>query len=60
MRYSCSRTLREVEEARSLLQWGIQATKVNKAQIAEEMMLLKRVFDAYKPARRFYTWRVDG
>ncbi len=57
---SCSRTLREVEEARSLLQWGIQATKVNRAQIAEEMMLLKRVFDAYKPARRFHTWRVDG
>jgi hypothetical protein len=57
---SCPRTLLEVESARNLLQWGIRITKSHKAQIAEELMLLKRVFDAYKPAGRVHTWRIDG
>jgi hypothetical protein len=57
---SCSRTAHEVADARKLLQWGIQATKAHKAQMAEELMLLKRVFDAYRPARLAHTWRLEG
>jgi hypothetical protein len=57
---SCTRTLREVEDARKLFEWSIQATKAHKAQMAEELMLLRRVFDAYRPARRPHTWRLEG
>jgi hypothetical protein len=54
------RTLTEVDDARGLLQWGLQQTHVHKTQIAEELMLLKTVFEAYKPPRRVNTWRVEG
>ena len=57
---SCPRTLPEIEDARNLLQWGIRLTTSQKAQIAEELMLLKRVFDAYRTPRRSSTWRLDG
>jgi hypothetical protein len=57
---SCCRTLQEIEEARNLLQWGVEATKAQKAQLAEELVLLRRVFDAYRPPKRFHTWHVEG
>jgi hypothetical protein len=57
---SCARTLPEVEDARKLLQWSIQATKAHKARMAEDLMLLKRVCDAYRPKRSAHTWRVEG
>jgi hypothetical protein len=57
---SCSRTLPEVEDARNLLQWGVQATIARKAGLAEELMLLKSVFDAYGRPRRFHTWHLEA
>jgi hypothetical protein len=54
------RTLEEVNDARNLLQWGLQHTHAHKTQIAEELMLLKTVFEAYKPTRRSHTWRIEG
>jgi hypothetical protein len=57
---STNRTLQEVEEARTLLEWGVQAAKAQKAQMAEELMLLKRVCDAYGSSRPFHTWRLEG
>lgn len=57
---SRSRTLPEIEEAKRLFEWGITATKTEKAQMVEDLMLLKRVFDAYGPPRRFHTWRLEG
>ena len=57
---SRSRTREEVAEARNLMMWGIEATKAHKAQMAEELMLLKRVCDAYRPAPRAHHWRVEG
>ena len=57
---SFNRTLQEIEEARTLLLWGIQAAKTQKANMAEELMLLKRVCDAYGSLRPFHTWRIEG
>jgi hypothetical protein len=57
---SRSRTLVEIEDARSLLQWGVQVAKAQKAQMAEDLMRLKRVFDAYGPLKRKHTWRLEG
>lgn len=57
---SCSRTLPEVEEARNLLQWAVLATRARKARMAEELMLLKKIVDAYRPPMRFHTWRIEG
>jgi hypothetical protein len=57
---SCSRTPAEIEDALNLLQWGVQSFKAQKAQMAEELMLLRRVFDAYGPPKRFHTWRIEG
>ena len=57
---SSNRTVQEVEEARTLLQWGVQAAKTQKAHMAVELMLLKRVCDAYGSLRPFHTWRIEG
>jgi len=57
---SRSRDLAETEDAKRLLQWGIEATKAHKAQVVEELMLLKRFFDAYGPPKRNHTWRIEG
>ena len=57
---SRSRSIEEIEDARDLLQWGIAASKAQKAQLAEELMLLKRFFDAYQAPRRGHTWRIDA
>lgn len=57
---SYSRTLAEIEDAKSLLQWGVEATKAHKAQIAEELMLLGRVCDAYGSPKPCHTWRLEG
>lgn len=57
---SCSRTLPEIEEARALLQWGVRAAKAHKAHIAEELMSLKTICDAYGSPKRFHTWRMEG
>jgi hypothetical protein len=57
---SRTRTLAEIESARDLLRWGIGATKANRTQIASELMLLKRVFDAYGPPKRNHTWRLEA
>jgi len=57
---SYSRTLAEIEDAKNLLQWGIEATKTHKVQLAEDLMLLKCAFDAYKSPRRCHTWRLEG
>jgi hypothetical protein len=54
------RTSAETEDARRLLQWGIDATNALKAQMVEELMLLKRFFDAYGPPKRTHTWRIEG
>ncbi len=57
---SGSRSLQEIESARNLFKWGIEVTSARKVRIAEELMRLKRVFDAYLPNRHSQTWRVIG
>ena len=54
------RTVEEIEHARDLFAWGIQATRLKEARMSEQLMLLKRVCDAYGPPRRFHTWRLEG
>jgi hypothetical protein len=54
------RTAHEMEQARDLLEYGLQITRARKAGISEELMLLRSVFDAYRPPRRFHTWRLEG
>jgi len=54
------RSIEEIDDARNLLQWGIAASKAQKAQLAEELMLVKRFFDAYRAPRRDHTWRIDA
>jgi hypothetical protein len=54
------RTLQEIEAARNLFEWGVQAATSRKAHLAEELMFLTRVFDGYVPPRRSHTWRLDG
>jgi hypothetical protein len=55
-----SRSRQEIESARNLFKWGIHVTSTRKARIAEELMSLKRVFDAYLPRKHTQTWRVIG
>lgn len=57
---SAPRNLEEIESARNLLRWGIEVTRARKVGIAEELMRLKSVFDAYLPNRRSQTWHVIG
>lgn len=57
---SGSRTPTEIQDAQQMLEWGIQITKGQQAQWVEELMLLKRVFDAYGSPHCCHTWRVDG
>ena len=57
---SRSRRLAEIEAARHLLAWGVQAAQTQKAQMAEDLMLLRNVVDAYGSPRRCHTWRLDG
>jgi hypothetical protein len=55
-----SRTVAEVEAARTLLQWAVSAAQMHKAQLAEDLMLLQRVSEAYSLPRRSNTWGVEG
>jgi hypothetical protein len=57
---SAPRTVQEVEQARDLFEWGVRLTRTQEARMSEELMLLKSVFDAYRPPRRFHTWRIEG
>ncbi|HEY3835910.1 MAG TPA: hypothetical protein VGL72_05045 [Bryobacteraceae bacterium] len=57
---SRGRSLKEVDDARNLLAWGLQQTHAHKAQIAEELMLLKTLVDAYARPVSPHTWRVEG
>jgi len=54
------RELTEVAEARQLLEWSLQQMSTQKAQIAEELMSLKRFCDAYSVPKRVHTWRLEG
>ena len=53
-------TLEEVETARNLFNWGVQAAMARKANLAEEWMTMKRVVDGYVPPRRSQPWCLDG
>jgi hypothetical protein len=55
-----TRNLQEIESARTMLAWGIDVTSAHKVQIAEELIRLKRVFDAYVPQPFTQTWRIVG
>jgi hypothetical protein len=55
-----NRTLAEVEDARTLLQWAVNSAQTYKAQLAEDLMRLQRVSDAYALPRRPPTWRIEG
>jgi hypothetical protein len=57
---SASRSREEIESARNLFKWGIDVTSTHRVRIAEELMRLKSVFDAYVPRKRTQTWRVVG
>jgi hypothetical protein len=57
---SSSRTPSEVEDARNLFEWAIQEVTIQKTQIADQLMLLKRIIEVYRPPNSFHTWRVDG
>jgi hypothetical protein len=57
---SSPRTVQEIESAKDLFKWGIEVTSARKMGIAEELMRLKNIFDAYVPNRRSQTWHVIG
>ncbi len=54
------RTLQEVGDARNLFAWGVQVTTAHKARVAEELILLTKVLNAYAPRKRSHTWRLQG
>lgn len=54
------RSLAEVESARGLFEWGARTTESNKRAMAEDLMILRRVFKDYVPPRHRHTWCVDG
>jgi hypothetical protein len=55
-----ARTVREIEDARRLFEWGIAAASSQRTQMAEELMLLRRMLEAYGTPNRFHTWRLEG
>ena len=57
---SGTRTAQEIEDAKHLFEWGVQITRTHEARLPEELMLLKRVFNAYGAPRRVHTWRLEG
>ena len=57
---SASRSREEIESARDLFEWGVGVTCARRVQIAEELMRLRTVLDAYQPPTRVETWRVIG
>ena len=57
---SASRDCQEVESARELVKWGISVTSAHRIEIAEELMRLKTVVDAYLPRKPGETWRMVG
>lgn len=50
----------EIESARNLLEWGVQAAKTHKMQMAEKLMLLRDLSNTYRPQRRVHTWRIEA
>lgn len=57
---SGSRSRQEIKSAMDLFAWGISVTTARRLQMAEELMRLRTVLDAYLPRRPFETWRVIG
>jgi hypothetical protein len=57
---SAPRNRQEIESARDLFKWGISLTTARRVQIAEELMRMKTVLDAYLPRKPFETWRMVG
>jgi hypothetical protein len=53
-------TVQQIEAAQDLFEWAIARTRTQKVRLSEELMLLKRCLDAYAPAQRTHTWRVEG
>ena len=57
---SRGRNLKEVEEARNLLRSSVQLAQAQKAHLAEELMRLKRICEAYGSPTLSHTWRLEG
>lgn len=55
------RNLEDIRSAIQIFEWGIRVTASRRVKVAEELMRLKALFDAYLPGRSdTETWRVLG
>ena len=55
-----SRSLEDIRSAMVLFEWGIGVTTSHRVKVTEELMRLKRLFEAYLPGKSTETWRVVG